>query len=300
MLKSEINDRMNEKDYFQIMVFTSEVKNFIKNTLILTLFFTLVLHLSWGYIGPMFWVKTSAWANDLTFQQADIHYLGSTATAMWLQLGQKELQLKNTSGTDITSNTISIAEVLWNPDAWQQKLIGSNMLAVSSYASVLSTDILGLLDGSIDRASTLNEHISLLKSYYNKTLERLTIINEQIIDLNAIISETTSTTNTAKSTMQTSYDEYDYSGVDGAIDSYVSAKNRDTRARVYLVYLERYKKSYATLQAKNLKLIEVLTNNKEALIKRSTVVIPDSGTELVRALKLIQTESEANTQKTLQ
>lgn len=174
------------------------------------------------------------------------------------------------------------------------------MLAVSSYASVLSTDILGLLDGSIDRASSLNEHISLLKSYYNKTLERLTIINEQIIDLNAIISETTSTTNTAKSTMQTSYDEYDYSGVDGAIDSYVSAKNRDTRARVYLVYLERYKKSYATLQAKNLKLIEVLTNNKEALIKRSTVVIPDSGTELVRALKLIQTESEANTQKTLQ
>jgi hypothetical protein len=76
------------------MVFTSEVKNFIKNTLILTVFFTLVLHLSWGYIGPMFGVKTNAGANDLSFQQADIKYLGSVATAMGIQVGQKEQQIK--------------------------------------------------------------------------------------------------------------------------------------------------------------------------------------------------------------
>jgi hypothetical protein len=100
--------------------------------------------------------------------------------------------------------------------------------------------------------------------------------------------------------MQTSYDEYDYSGVDGAIDSYIIAKNNDTRARVYLVYLEKYKKSYVALQAKNLKLIDILTSNREALIKRTTVVIPNSGSDVIKTLKLIQTEAEANAQKTLQ
>jgi hypothetical protein len=100
--------------------------------------------------------------------------------------------------------------------------------------------------------------------------------------------------------MQKSYDEYDYSSVDGAIDEYVITKNKDTRARVYLVYLEKYKKSYIELQAKNMKLIDILTNNREALIKRTTVVIPNSGSDLIKSLKLIQTEAEANAQKTLQ
>ena len=287
------------KDYFQIMVFTSEVKNFIKNTLILTLFFTLVLHLSWWYIGPMFGVKTNAWANDLAFQQVDINYLGSIATAMGLQVGQKEKQIQ-IGGVNLASNTISIAEVLSSPHAWQQKLIGNNMFAVSSYVNILSTDIPKLLDNAVDRSIALGDHISLLKSYYNKTLERLTVINEQIADLNAILATTSTTINESKAHMQSSYNDYDYSWVDDTIDDYITAKNSDTRARVYLIYLDKYKKSYITLQSRNLKLINTLEDNKEALIKRSTVVIPQSGTELIKALKLIQTEAEANAQKALQ
>ncbi len=281
------------------MVFTSEVKNFIKNTLILTLFFTLVLHLSWGYIGPMFWLKTSAGANDISFQQSGITYMGNIATAMSISIGQKESQFKNI-WVSLSSNTISIAEVLSSPNAGQEKLIGANMLAVSSYSNVLSTDIITLLDGAVDRTNALNEHISLLKSYYNRTLERLTVINEQINDLQGIISQANTTTNGAKVAMQTSYEWYDYSTVDGAIDSYIVAKNEDTRARVYLVYLEKYKKSYIALQAKNQKLIDTLMNNREALIKRTTVVIPDSGSDILKTLKLIQTEAEVNIQKTLQ
>lgn len=281
------------------MVFTSEVKNFIKNTLILTLFFTLVLHLSWWYIGPMFGEKTSAGANDLAFQQADITYLGNIATAMSLSVGQKESWLK-TPGINIANNTVSIAEVLANPSIGQQKIIGANMTAVSSYMNLISTDIPTLLDNAVDRSNAINEHITLLKSYYNKTLERLVVINEQIADLQGIINQASASTNGAKAIMQTSYDEYDYSGVDTAIDTYIVAKNNDTRARVYLIYLEKYKKSYTALQAKNLKLIDVLTNNREALIKRTTVVIPNSGSDLIKSMKLIQTEAEANAQKTLQ
>jgi hypothetical protein len=281
------------------MVFTSEVKNFIKNTLILTLFFTLVLHLSWGYIWPMFSAKTNAGANDLNFQQVNITYMGNIATALSLSVGQKESQIK-TTWVNLASNTISIAEVLSSPTVGQQKLIGSNMLAVSSYTNVLSTDIPTLLDNAVDRANAINEHISLLKSYYNRTLERLTVINEQIADLGWIINQTTASSDGAKLAMQKSYDEYDYSSVDGAIDEYVITKNKDTRARVYLVYLEKYKKSYIELQAKNMKLIDILTNNREALIKRTTVVIPNSGSDLIKSLKLIQTEAEANAQKTLQ
>ncbi len=68
------------------------------------------------------------------------------------------------------------------------------MLAISSYINVVSTDIPTLLDNSVDRSAALGEHISLLKSYYNRTLERLTVLGEQIADLKGIISQSTSTT----------------------------------------------------------------------------------------------------------
>ena len=123
-------------------------------------------------------MRTSAGANDLSFQQADMTYMGNIATAMSLSIGQKETQIKN-AGVDLSSSTISIAEVLSAPNSGQQKLIGSNMLGVSSYANTLSTDISVLLDSATDRSRALGEHISLLKSYYNRTLERLTVISEQ-------------------------------------------------------------------------------------------------------------------------
>lgn len=100
--------------------------------------------------------------------------------------------------------------------------------------------------------------------------------------------------------MESSFVGYDYSGVDGAIDTYVTSKNKDTRARVYMIYLEKFKKIYTSLQTKNLKLIDTLVNNKDALVKRTTIVIPNSGSELIKTLKLIQTETEANAEKTLQ
>jgi hypothetical protein len=105
---------MIEKIIFKLMVFSSEVKDFIRNTLILTLFFTLVIHLSWGYIGLIFGMRTSAGANDLSFSQADMTYMGNIATAMSLSIGQKDTQIQNI-GVDLGASTISIAEVLSSP-----------------------------------------------------------------------------------------------------------------------------------------------------------------------------------------
>ena len=155
----------------------------------------------------MLGLKTSAGTNDISFQQADINYMGTIATAMSLSLWQKATLIKNI-GVSLSTNTISIAEVLSNPLSGQQKLIGSNMLGVSSYANVLSTDIPNLLDNAIDRRTSLNEHISLLKSYYNRTLERLSLLNEQIADLRGIISESTIAIDKSKWVVQRSYEWY--------------------------------------------------------------------------------------------
>ena len=71
----------------------------------------------------------------------------------------------------------------------------------------------------------------------------------------------------------------------------MKAKNQENRARVYLTYLERFQKGYGILQGQNRKVLDTLINNREALIKRSIVVIPDSGSDLLKQLGLITTEA---------
>lgn len=280
------------------MFFRPEIKEFTKNTLILTLFLTLVLNLSWGYLAPYLGIKASA-SNDTNFSQLNTTYLGNIATAVSLNVGLKEQETAK-SGINLSNDIISIAEVLASPKEWEKRLIGNNMIAIQSYVNVLKTDIVALLDQATDRTVTLDEHIEILKSYYTKTADRLLIINDQITELNNLLKSTAETTTAAKTTMEEKYKAFDYSGVDTVINDYVIAKNSENRAKVYLVYLQRFERAYGILQSQNKILLDTLINNREALIKRSTVVIPDSGSDLLKKMGLIQTEEESKSTQTLE
>ncbi len=278
------------------MLFRPEIKEFTKNTLILTLFFTLILHVSWGYIMPYLGIWASA-SNDQNFTQLNTTYLGSIATAISINIWQKDKDIAKMSG-NLSNEIISIAEVLAQPALGVKKLIGSNMMGIQSYVNVLKTDIIALLDRATDRTVALGEHIDILKSYYLRTADRLTIISDQITELNAIIQTTTQTTNTAKIAMESHYKAFDPTGIDTVIDDYAKAKERQSRAQVYLIYLERFQRAYGILQAENKIILDTLLNNREALIKRSVVVIPDSGTDFLKKMGLIQTEAESKATKT--
>lgn len=274
------------------MFLQSEIKDFIKNTFILTILFTFFLHLSWGYIGPMLGLETSASTSNIKkFQETNINYLGSIATAFSISIGQKDKVLLGTP-IALADSAISISAVLSNPTEGQKRLIGANMSMIQNYANLLGTDIIWLLDQSLDRANALDEHIALLRDYGEDITARILSLDEQIQELNNIIAENTALGTSAKTNLDRAYIWLDYSGVDGAIDTYTRAKNADIRARIYVTFLDRFKTSYVALQSKNKKLIDTLTNNREALIKRSHVVIGESGTDILKELKLIETEAE--------
>jgi hypothetical protein len=279
------------------MVLAPEIKNFIKNTLILTIFFTLILHLSWWYIGPMFGIETSASrSNSKRFSEQVIPYLWSVTTALSLSLGQREKQIWG-APISLSNSLISVSSVLANPKEWEKRLIWGNMSFINTYDTLLSTDIVGLLDRSDDRTDALDGHINILEDYGQDVTEKILSLEEQINELSAIITEQNGKSNNAKAVLENSYKTLDYTGVDSSIESYIRASTSDTRARIYKNYLERFRKTYISLQAKNKKITETLRTNREALIKRSTVIIPNSGTDLLKELKLIQSLSEYEPQK---
>jgi hypothetical protein len=81
------------------------------------------------------------------------------------------------------------------------------------------------------------------------------------------------------------------------IDSYMAAKQWELYAKTYLTFINSFLKNLNTLQVENKKVLDTLVNNREALIKRTVVVLPDSGTDVLKKLNLIQTEEEYNGKK---
>lgn len=279
------------------MAFNSEIKNFAKNTIILTVIFAFAIHFSWEYIASSLGFSAQA-HNDMNFENANISYIGNTATALSLKLGgaSRSQSINNILWND----AISIEEVLHNPSVGQEKLIASNMLAITTYTNILQTDIVNLLNTSTNRSVALDNHISLLKSYHTKTRENISIVRDQKNDLQNILQQTSWIQNEAKWVLQNSYKTLEYSGVDNAISEFLKAKNLNNQAKIYMIYLERFEKSYNVLQNKNLKIIDILTQNRDALIKNATVVIPQSGTDIIKELWLIQSESDYKAQKALE
>ena len=77
-----------------------------------------------------------------------------------------------------------------------------------------------------------------------------------------------------------------------SVTKYFQTQEQTMYARTYFVLLNKFIESYAILNQYNKQLIDTLINNRDALIKGATVVLPDSGSELLPGLDLLVTESQ--------
>jgi hypothetical protein len=79
----------------------------------------------------------------------------------------------------------------------------------------------------------------------------------------------------------------DYSQTNDNIKVLLEARADNNYAKTHIIFTNQYLKQYESLNNSNSKLLNVLINNKEALIRNSKVVIPKTGVEVLRKLNLI-------------
>ena len=277
------------------MAFNSEIKTFIKNTLLLTFFFTLAIYLLRTYIISIVPVTSNAW-NEYNYEEKWHPYLGTTAVALGMNLGMKET-LATTSPVNLSNEALSISEAVAIRKPGEYTILTANMEFIHSYANVLKTDILALLDQNNDRAVALEEHIALLRNFLDEWQDRIALLSQQYKELQGIINENSSEISNSKTSLQQAYQSLDYDTMETNIDGYMAAKQWELYAKTYLTFINSFLKNLNTLQIENKKILDTLVNNREALIKRTVVVLPDSGTDVLKKLNLIQTEEEYNGKK---
>lgn len=274
------------------MALQKEIKDFTKKVLLLGIVLSFFINLIFTYVSSL-GGGGSAYAsgNDGKFRQVNVPYLGTTGVAISLNIGLKEKEKQDTP-VRLYAEVMPIGEMLADTGVGRKKLISSNMVAASEYLNVLKTDVNTLLDSANDREAMLESFLDQLKYRYTSTNSYLGVLSAQVNELRGVVTTSDQSIEATKTALTSAYKNLDYDRTEELITTYLTEKQKNTYARTYIVFLEKFISTYQILNAYNKTLLDTLINNQEALIKNVTVVLPDSGTNLMKQLNLVKTEAE--------
>ncbi len=275
------------------MLFKTEIKDFVKKVLILWIVLSLFVNLLVTYFT---WLDTKeTFANTNTNEQkyakANEWYLWKTWVAISLNIWTKQKEAMDVP-VNMNTEVLPISYILANKTTSRNKIITSNMVALNEYLNILKTNVNNILDQSADREAMLESYLDQLKWRYKSTQEQITILKQQGTSLEATVTASEQKMERLKWELTTAYRNLDYDKTQSTLDEYLDEKDKNTYSKTYLVFIGKFVDSYIILNDYNKVLLDTLINNKEALIKNVTIVMPDSWTNLMKKFNLIKTEAE--------
>lgn len=224
-----------------------------------------------------------AWAKDLIIAPIWV----AITTNIWTKLKER-----SEAPANIYSDVMSISYILWNKQIARDKIISQNMIQINEYLNVLKMDLKTSLNQATDRATVLDAYINQLEFRYSSTLENISALKNQRAILASSVKENNTDIEQAKKKMSSDFKIFDSESVIEDVDTYLKARDSYTYARTYIIFIDKFIAYYTYLNNYNKKLLDTLINNKDIIVKNSQLVIPDSGSDLLKSLNLIYSEDE--------
>lgn len=206
---------------------------------------------------------------------------------------------KSISNSVLEWGVESIKDIVGNNIEMNKNILTHNMIFIQEYLNILKTNVVSLLNASANRESTLNDFISQLEIRYKRSQSNIAKLNNYKATLEWLMVDADNKTNTLKNKISTDFSAFKDIESGSNISEYLDLKNDYVYARTYLIFVNKFLIQYDFLNNYNKKMLDTLINNKDALTKKSFIVIPDSGDSFLREMKLIFDEnvykSELNT-----
>lgn len=228
--------------------------------------------------------------NKEIYNQNNNSQIGKTWVALSTNLWLKYTK-RNNANANLYSDILSINNLISNKNLLSDDLLNNHMIMTNEYLNVLKTDIKKLLDTTvIDRSELLNALIEEYEYRYENAVLQISLLTEQrniyINDMNIANSNIES----IKNKMENDFNNDDAISSKENIVSYLEEKNNYYFARVYITYIDQFLVEYQVMNNYNKKIIDTLINNKDAIIKNSYIVLPDTWLEVLKELELIYDE----------
>jgi hypothetical protein len=171
------------------------------------------------------------------------------------------------------------------------------MIAVQEYRNVLKTSIKNLIGNSLNKQEVLEAYISQLEFRYEAAINNQKNLLKQKEMFTTSMTEANSEILSIKNKITLDFNANDSQASIENIDNYLEEKKKFYFARTYIIYINQFLREYQYLNGYNKNLLDVLINNKEAIIKDAYLIVPDNGgLESLKALDLLFEESDFKAQ----
>lgn len=264
--------------------------SFLLKLLILSSIMVWVFNIWNNFINANQTSSTISTTNENNFKKINNSEVAKTWVAISINLWLKHSERIEKNAT-LYSDILSINNLISNKNLLNDDLINNHMIMTNEYLNVLKTDIKKLLDTTvIDKSELLNALIDEYEYRYENASLQISILTEQKnIYLNDMEIANSSIEN-IKNQMETDFQNNDAESSKENIVAYLEEKNRYYYARTYIIYINQFLAEYQIMNNYNKIILDTLINNKDAIIKNSYVVLPDSWLEVLKQLELIYDE----------
>ena len=261
--------------------------------IMLTWVFFVIINYFWYLLNADNENKSTPASNEnlQNFVNKDVEIVWAAWVAISTNIWTRLKQTKDIPVT-VTNDVVDVWYIIANQTEAKDKIIATNMVAISEYLNILKTDVKALLSSSNDRSFALNSYISQLEYRYKAWIENSKNLMSQKTELVKSYNESEKELNVLRTQIWKDFSSFNSKNTKSNIDQYLKLKQNSTNAKTYIVFINKFISYYATLNNYNKKLLDTLINNKEILVKNTQVVLPDSWTDLLKDLNLIYTESE--------
>lgn len=250
--------------------------------------------LSWCFFSDSTNETEEVKENKDVFVSTKNHILANAWVAITTNVWTK-LQYNDKISASIYEEILSVDEILLNEKWSMDKLISKNMIFIKDYLSILRTDLKNELSKSSNREAFLDSIRSGLEIRFRNSYTIKENLNKQREILLNAMSISNDSINQLKPKIQDDFSWSDFEETILNINYYLSLKKQYTYARTYVIFIDQFIKQYNFLDAYNKELLDTIINNKDALVKDTYVVLPDSWTDLVEKLNLLYTEAQFKT-----
>lgn len=224
--------------------------------------------------------------NENTFLNTSNPVLWKTWVALTVNVGTRYTQ-RNDTPVNLYTDAITITDLMQKEKIWDSVIIWNNMLIIWEYKNVLKTDFKWTIDTSIDREKTLEAIIAQLHYRHNLAVDQMKLLIQQRTSFDAEMKRKETEINTIKTKIQQDFTVNDIDATNEDIAIYIELQQELVYARTYIVFINQFLNDYAVLNEYTKNLLDVLSINREAIIKDAYVVIPDWGVELLRDFDLL-------------
>lgn len=206
-------------------------------------------------------------------------------------------KLLNSLPASIYKDVMSIEDAMFNKQKATDEIIWKNMIAVQEYRNVLKTSIKNLIGNSLNKQEVLEAYISQLEFRYETAINNQKNLIKQKELFTVSMAEANAEILKVKNKITVDFNANDAQASIENIDSYLEHKKKFYFARTYNIYINQFLREYQYLNGYNKNLLDVLINNKEAIIKDAYLIVPDNGwLESLKALDLLFEESDFKAQ----